>query len=157
MKMVAYILFTLFFFTAMAETKPVRWITDAERAKVYAIGKANGVPLSVVRQLMYEESRGNVLAVSDMTPEGFYSRGLFQIYTKPGNVEWLLWKFWTKSDGEFDIDDPIANATLALRYLSWLHKRFGNWYQACVYYNHGSVKGYSEGTRTYALRIINAP
>jgi len=136
--------------------EPTRLITDSERQKVYAIGKANGIPLSVVKQLMHEESRGYADAVSDMTPEGFYSRGLFQIYTKPGNVEWLLWKFWMKADGVFDIDDPIDNATLALRYLSWLHKRYQNWYQSCVYFNHGDVKGYSEQTRQYALRIINA-
>ncbi len=136
--------------------EPTRLITDSERQQVYAIGKANGIPLSVTRQLMHEESRGYSDAVSQVTPEGFYSRGLFQIYTKPGNVEWLLWKFWTKADGSFDIDDPIDNATLALRYLSWLHKRFGNWIHALYFYNHGSLTGVSPETRAYAYRIINA-
>jgi soluble lytic murein transglycosylase-like protein len=152
MKKVIVLLF-LTLSIAYAE-KPARMITDSERQEVYAIGKANGVPLSVVRQLMQEESGGYCDAVSHRTEAGFYSRGLFQLYDKPGNLEWLLAKFWT--GGPFDIYDPIDNATVSMRYLAWIHNRFGNWYQACIYYNHGNVKGYSEQTRAYALRIINA-
>ena len=104
---------------------------------------------------MYEESRGELNAVSQQTSEGYVSKGLFQIYTKPDDLEWILWKFW-KSDKPFDIEDPIDNAMVALAYLSSLHERFGNWYQACIYYNHGSIYGYSEQTRAYARRIVNA-
>jgi hypothetical protein len=136
--------------------EPKRMITESERKQVYAIGKANGIPLSVVRQLMWEESRGFCDAISDQTPEGFYSRGLFQLYDKPGNLSWLLAEFWKVDPKEFDIYDPVDNTTVAMAYLSSLHKRFNNWYLALCYYNHGSVKGYSEETKEYALRIINA-
>lgn len=134
--------------------KPKRMITDSERQQVYAIGKANGVPLSIVRQLMQEESGGYCDAVSDVTPEGFYSRGLFQLYDKPGNLSWILSKFW--HGGEFDIYDPIDNASVAMAYLASLHKRFGNWYESLLYYNHGSIYGCSNQTMAYARRIINA-
>jgi len=104
---------------------------------------------------MYEESRGELNAVSQQTSEGYVSKGLFQIYTKPDDLAWILWKFW-KSDEPFDIENPIDNATVALAYLSSLHDRFGNWYEACLYFNHGDVKGCSEQTRAYARRIVNA-
>lgn len=134
--------------------KPVILITESQRLEVYAIAKAQGVPLSIARQLMVEESQGYADAVSHKTAEGFYSRGLFQLYDKPGNLEWLLSRFWT--GGKFDIYDPIDNATVAMAYLASLHKRFDNWYLACVYYNHGDVKHYPESTRAYAKRIVNA-
>lgn len=139
---------------SLCYAEPTNKITDSERQQVYAIGKANGIPKSVIRQLMWEESRGYCDAVSDVTPEGFYSRGLFQLYDKPGNLKWLLSKFW--HGGEFDIYDPIDNATVAMAYLASLHKRFDNWYLALCYYNHGSVHGCSEQTKAYARRIINA-
>jgi len=135
--------------------KPTRMITESERQQVYAIGKSNGVPLSVVKQLMWEESRGYCDAVSDMTPEGYRSRGLFQIYERPSNLNQLLKDHW-KNREPFDIYDPIDNATVAMRYLSALHKRFGNWYESLIFYNHGDVKHYPESTRAYALRITHA-
>jgi soluble lytic murein transglycosylase-like protein len=131
-------------------------IDGATREKVYQIGLLNGIPVSVTRQLMYEESRGYANAVSHMTDEGFYSRGLFQLYDKPGNIEWLLAKFWTGKKADFDIYDPIDNATVALAYLSWLHNRYGNWTHALWFYNHGRITGVSDETKAYAKRIINA-
>jgi soluble lytic murein transglycosylase-like protein len=130
-------------------------ITDAEKKQVYAIGAREGIPASIVRALMAEESGGYVDAVSHETAEGYVSRGLFQIYDKPGNLEWLLARFWP--GGAFDINDPVDNATVALAYLAALHARFGNWYQALVYYNFGDIKAYPQSTRNYAKRIINAP
>lgn len=146
-------IFLISFFScpAVALTK----ITTKQLKTVYAIGAREGVPRSIITQLMAEESQGYVDAVSHETAEGYVSRGLFQIYDKPGNLEWLLARFWP--GGAFDINDPVDNATVALAYLSSLHKRFGNWYEACIYYNHGSILGYSEQTRKYAKRIINAP
>jgi soluble lytic murein transglycosylase-like protein len=134
--------------------EPTRLITDSERQQVYAIGKANGIPLSIVKQLMHEESRGYADAISPLTKEGYRSRGIFQIYDKTGNLEWLLSKYWEGC--EFDIYDPIDNATVAMRYLSALHKRFGNWIHALYFYNHGRITGVSDDTRAYAHRIVNA-
>lgn len=143
---------TLFLLPVLAFSTP---IDSKTREKVYQIGLSFHVPVSVTRQLMYEESRGEPKAVSHQTSEGYVSRGLFQIYTKPDDLEWILWKFW-KSEKPFDIENPIDNATLALAYLSSLHDRFGNWYEACLYFNHGDVKGCSKETKAYAKRIVNA-
>lgn len=89
-------------------------VTDAERKVIYKIGDRNGVPRSVVTQLGNEESGWYADAVSHKTPEGYDSRGVFQLYTKPGNIDWLLWKFWKGDPATFDIFDPVDNATLAL-------------------------------------------
>lgn len=121
--------------------------------RIYKIGDKEGVPRSIVRALMYEESRGKENAESKKV-DGYKSRGLFQIYEEPENLNWLLWKFW---DGtEFDINDAYDNATVALRYLSWLHDWQGTWYKALLFYNHGDIETASEKTKAYAKRIINA-
>lgn len=150
----AFLAFLIFPVTLHAAPKDP--VTDAERKAIYKIGDKNGVPRSVVKQLGNEESGWYADAISHKTPEGYDSRGVFQLYTKPGNIDWLLWKFWKGDPATFDIFDPVDNATLALAYLAWLHKRYENWYQALVFYNHGSITGYSKETRAYALRIINA-
>lgn len=130
-------------------------IDDETREKVYQIGLLNGVPVSITRQLMHEESGGDPKAVSPMTPAGYHSRGLFQLYTKPDQLAWILARYW-KSDKPFDIENPIDNATVALAYLADLHRRFGTWFLALCYYNHGSIYGCSNETIAYANRIINA-
>ena len=133
-----------------------RQITKSELREVLDIGKRYGVPESITRQLMHEESRGNVDAQSYVTFEGYYSAGLFQIYTKPDNYNYLLWKYWPSSEEEFDINDPIDNATVALHYLSDLHKQYKSWYRALLFYNHGDIATASERTKAYAKRIVNA-
>jgi hypothetical protein len=132
-----------------------RMITQEETKQVYRIAERKGVPLSVARQLMTEESGGDCHARSHLTAEGFYSRGLYQLYTRPDYLAWMLSKYWT-SDKPFDIENPIDNSQVAMAYLSSLHDRFGNWLQACIYFNHGSIYGYSKSTKAYAKRIINA-
>ena len=127
-----------------------------DTSRIYAIGDKAGVPLSVVRALMHEESRGNERAVSTAEVNGYHSKGLFQIYEKPENLNWLLLKFWNEPVSEFDIYDAYDNATVALRYLSWLHDWQGTWYKALLFYNHGDVETASEHTKAYAKKIINA-
>lgn len=151
-KLIRIILLSFFLYPCAALTM----ITDDDRQAVYEIAEEHGVPLSIVRALMKEESGGYVDAVSHKTAEGYRSRGLFQIYERPDNLGQLLHDHWKHPVSEFDIYDPIDNATVALAYLSSLHARFGNWYQALVFYNHGDVAHYPEGTRAYAKRIINA-
>ena len=151
MKKYLFVIFMLCTVAAYA-----RQITHAELHDVIAIGRHYGVPESVTRQLMHEESRGKVDAQSDVTYEGYYSAGLFQIYTKPDNYNYLLWKYWKSSAGEFDINNPYHNATVALHYLSDLHIQYGSWYKALLFYNHGDILTASERTKAYARRIINA-
>jgi soluble lytic murein transglycosylase-like protein len=151
MKKFLYVIFMLC--SAGAYT---RQITSAELHDVISIGRRYGVPESVTRQLIYEESRGDVDAQSYVTREGYYSAGLLQIYTKPDNYDYLLWKYWPEDNRCFNIYDPVHNATIALHYLSDLHKQYGSWYKALLFYNHGDIKTASERTKKYALRIINA-
>ena len=143
---------TLLILSSLAFSTP---IDSKTREKVYQIGLSFHVPVSITRQLMYEESRGEPKAVSHKTSEGYVSRGLFQIYTRPDYLAWIIWKFW-KSDKPFDIENPIDNATVALAYLSSLHDRFGNWYESLLYYNHGRIDDCSKETKAYARRIVNA-
>jgi hypothetical protein len=125
------------------------------KKEVYRIGLKYGVPVSVTDRLMYEESKYNDHAESDYTPEGYNSKGLFQLYTKPENIDYLVWKYWNKKE-TFDIYNYIHNSTVALQYLSALHKFYDSWYEALLFYNHGDIKTASEGTKAYARRIINA-
>jgi hypothetical protein len=123
-----------------------------DMGKIYTIGDDAGVPRSVVRALMHEESGGKEDAKS-WKVNGYCSRGLFQIYEKPENLNWLLGKFWDKPKQEFNIDNAYDNATVALHYLSWLHRWKGSWYEALIY-NCGSHR--NEKSCAYARRIINA-
>lgn len=127
-----------------------------DMSRIYAIGDKAGVPRSVVRALMHEESNGNEFAVSHDAVNGYHSRGLFQIYEEPENINWLLWKFWNKPVSEFNIYNAYDNATVALQYLSWLHDWQGSWYKALLFYNHGDIATASSHTKAYAHRIINA-
>lgn len=129
---------------------------DAETEQwVINYGLSKGIPASVTRQLMIEESDRIPTAVSKLTIEGYSSRGLFQLYDRPSNIEWLLDTYWHRKYS-FDIYDPRDNAEVALTYLAALHRRFGTWYLALCYYNHGDVKTIPDETDAYALRIINA-
>ena len=130
-------------------------IDNKTKLTIYEIGLSKGIPVSITDKLMYEESRYNDHAESKYTNEGYNSKGLFQIYTKPDNLNDLIDKFWT-GDENFDIYNPIHNATVALGYLAALYKQYGNWYDALLFYNHGDIKTASEDTKAYALRIINA-
>ena len=140
---------------ALAVTASAAQITDATFWQIMEIADREGVPRSVAAQLMTEESGGDILAIGDeMT--GWPSVGLFQLHTRPANINYLIGRYW-RGPWEFDIFDPIENATLALRYLADLHDRFGSWYMAACRYNCGpGAKVVPERTRAYARRIVNA-
>lgn len=141
-------------------------IDDATFAQVMAIADREGVPRSVAARLMLEESgdpwtgsRGNPKAVGN-EPSGYPSKGLYQLHTKPSNINELLridWYGRGESD-PFDIWDPRHNATVALRYVARKHRDLGTWYRAIAFYNCGSSKSdqIPERTKRYALRIISA-
>lgn len=151
-KMISFFLVFVIFPIGAESLPALRQVTPEEMTAIFSIARETGVPASIVRQLIAEESGGNVNAVSHETAEGFRSRGIIQIYDK--NRAELVKKFWR--GGDFDVYNPIHNATVGLRYLAALHRRFGNWYQACIYYNHGDVAHCPEDTRAYARRIVNA-
>ena len=141
-------------------------IDDATFADVMRIADREGVPRSVAARLMFEESgdrhtgsRGNPEAYNK-EPSGYQSQGLFQLHTKPSNIEELKRLDWTER-GEtetFDIWNPRHNATVALRYLSRKHRDLGTWYRAVAFYNSGKAKleHVTDKTKAYAMRVISA-
>lgn len=155
-------------FAIVAASLPATPITPSTLSAVLEIADASGVPRSVARQLCIEESGdwrtgtlGDATAKSKLV-RGYRSRGLFQLYEEPANLGYLLAQYWP---GErFDIDNPIHNATVALRYLADLHRRFGTWFLAACAYNWGPgnlagikrLEDVPAETRAYAARIINA-
>lgn len=150
-------------FLLVVRCLPAEPISAAVHGAIMVIADREGVPRSVANWQQIEESGnwqtgawGDAEAVSHEAVRGFHSRGLFQIFEEPKNLDYLLRTFWRPSDGVFDILDPIDNATLALRYLAALHRQLGTWFLACVFYNHGSIFGASAETLAYAARIINA-
>jgi hypothetical protein len=139
-------------------------IDDATFAQVMAIADREGVPRSVASRLMFEESgdpwtgsRGDPEAVGD-EKTGWRSIGLYQIHTKPRNLEELMRRDWPFKRDDFDIYDPLDNATLALRYLARKHRDLGTWYRAVAFFNCGQVESRKvpEKTKAYAIRIISA-
>lgn len=132
-------------------------ITNETMNTIMEISDRYEVSRSVTREVIHEESRGDPKARSHVTKEGYQSGGLFQLYMKPENLNWLLSMFWAE-EKEFDIDNPIDNSTVAIKYLKWLHNWLGIWYNALIFYNSGKKEcDASEETKEYARRIINAP
>ncbi len=131
-------------------------LSPTMQSAIMVLADQIGVPRSVAKQQQIEESGGDPLAVSHESVRGFHSVGLYQLYTEPSNIVYLMSNYWTVADGHFDILDPIDNATVAFRYLADLHARLGTWYAALCWYNAGRVKGVSKETRAYAKRIVEA-
>lgn len=157
------LLLTLILLSSTLYAEP---IDDATFAQVMSIADHEGVPRSVAARLMFEESgdprtgsRGNPKAFNK-EPSGYQSQGLFQLHTKPSNIEELKRLDWT-AHGEtepFDIWNPRHNATVALRYLARKHRDLGTWYRAAVFFNSGKskIEHATDKTKAYATRVISA-
>src|SRR5574344_1899517 len=130
--------FLIIFFVLIPSFAHSRIIDQNTKDKIYLIGTHYGVPVSITDRLMYEESRYWDDAQSPIV-DGYVSRGLFQIYTKPENLNYLLNSYW-KENRQFDIYNAIDNATLALAYLAGLHRQYKTWYRALLFYNHGGIE-----------------
>jgi hypothetical protein len=151
-------------------------ISPAMHAEIMLIADRFGIPRSSAHWHMIEESGdrytgawGNPRAVGK-EKGGFKSHGLFAIYDEPKNLLWLLDNFWYGA-GEtdaFDWYNPIHNATLAFRYMAYLHRKWGTWEKAYRAYNCGwgelwrwdrNAKRWvkiPQKTIEYARRIVNA-
>ena len=149
------------FAASLVQAEP---ISRATLLCVLGIARGYNVPESVAYQQQIEESGdrhtgqwGDAKAKSRVKSRGYHSRGLFQIWEEPEHLAYLIQEYWPAGLGTFDIEDPIDNATLAMSYLSALHDRFGNWYEALVFYNSGRLlKDAPKESKDYARRIINA-
>ena len=135
---------------ASAET-----IDRATLARVVAIGESYGVPASVSRALVAAESGGDPRAVSQLTPEGYRSYGLCQLYIQPDNIAMLIDRYWHEPRAP-KLYDPLDNATIGLAYLADLHRRYGSWLRALRAYNCGSPDSRDRGVNEYARGIVNA-
>jgi len=139
-------------------------LTPEQQLKVMEIADMERVPRSIAFRLQVEEtgdpikgSWGRPGVGSHDEVDGFRSQGLYQLFEK--YIEYFTDTYWY-GYGEtevFDVFNYRHNATVALRYLADLHNRYGSWYLALLFYNHGDIETASEETRAYALRIINAP
>lgn len=150
--------FLVCLFACLSKPAQAERIPAATLTRVLAIAKAEGVPKSVALALMREESGGDPHAES-IRVRGYRSVGLYQLYEAPWNLNELVAKFWRPYEEWtlFDIRDPIHNAKVGLRYLAALHREYGSWYRALLFYNSGTVRNAPEDTRAYALRIVRAP
>ena len=149
------------FAASLVQAEP---ISRATLLCVLGIARGYHVPESVAYQQQIEESGdrhtgqwGDAKKPSRYKSKGYHSRGLFQIWEEPAHLVYLIAHHWPKDMGTFDIEDPIDNSILAMSYLSALHARFGNWYEALVFYNSGRLlKDAPQESKDYARRIINA-
>ena len=165
----------LLFLTASLCAAP---IDRATLLSVLDIAREEGVPRSVAYQQQIEESGdwrtgawGCATAIGKekkLAPDepSFPSKGLFQLHTRPQNLDHLVKTYWIdRGETEtFDITNPIHNATVALRYVASLHRQLGTWYRAACAYNAGpeNVKSGAVNrearfarTRAYAMRIVS--
>ena len=129
---------------------------------VLDIGASLGVPRSVSDRLQIEESGdpitgewGYADAIGPVDCYGSQSRGLYQISTRWES--YLVGLYYPHPAKYFDWSNPIDNATVALGYLSDLHRRLGTWERALWFYNCGRVTDVPENTQKYAQRIIDWP
>lgn len=137
-------------------------LSRSDHAIIMSIADSLGIPRSVADRLQIEESGnpktgawGDSEAVSHPGAGGFRSRGLFGI-----SMRWeaaLVALYFPHAPALFDWRDPIDSAVVGLGYLAALHRRFGTWYLAAIYYNFGRLMDVPEGTRAYARRIVAWP
>ena len=104
----------------------------------YALCEEYQVPYTLVKAVIETESSWNHKAVSKSD-----ARGLMQIKPKTAMSE-----FQTPGS---DLFDPYVNVTIGIKYLSKLHKRFGDWNTALTGYSHGPTI-----TTTYSSDYITS-
>lgn len=151
-KLLHYLLLPLLFITFSCPLFSQK-VDDKTIEQIVQYGGTLGIPGELVLRLIHEESRGYADAVSPLTSEGYSSKGLLQIYDRPSNINYLLSKYW-KEPYEFDVFNPLHNATLGLQYLAALRRAYGSWIRALWFYNCGRLEDVPEHTQVYALRIV---
>jgi len=125
------------------------------------VGDFFGLPKHFAESMAWEESRLYETAVGKNNIDLFCSFGLFQI-NETCEKE-LANKFLPGGYEVYDRLNPEHSATIGIKYILALHKKYGNWKEALCAYNWGpgnvdKVKKYSDiplKTRQYAENIIN--
>jgi len=112
--------------------------------------RAHNVPFAIAEYVIAHESSWDVMAIGD---DGA-SVGLMQL-----QVRYLTW-FADMFNGRiaFDPFDPFESVRIGIRYLSWLHERYRDWWLALVAYNAGPGlvdRGiYPASSQEYATSIM---
>jgi soluble lytic murein transglycosylase-like protein len=123
--------------------------------RIHDIGIKEGLPPFLLECIIYEESRGNAKAVGPICSDGSRSLGLGQL-----NSRYLVYFSKHYYNGKnFDVFNPIINATISARYLADLIKQFKTIERAAIAYNEGPAilsRGiiYDE-SREYAKRVLH--
>jgi hypothetical protein len=146
---------------ALAVSLSAAPISPSTHGLVMLIADSMGVPRSVANWLQVEESGdwrtgqwGDASAIGPVGADGSRCLGLYQL--NPRWMPYLVELYFPHPAMSFDAFDPLQNATVALGYLAALHRRFGSWDLALIYFNCGRVVDVPEGTREYATRICKA-
>jgi soluble lytic murein transglycosylase-like protein len=98
-----------------------------------AASKASGVPVEILGGMLWQESRGNLKALSINSGNGLTDTGLMQINP---NTFLELQKQHPELQGK-SLSDPATNIMAAALYMSDLKKKFGTWELALRAYNSG--------------------
>ncbi|MDD5358317.1 MAG: lytic transglycosylase domain-containing protein [Candidatus Nanoarchaeia archaeon] len=124
--------------------------------QLHGIGIREGLPPFLLECVIFEESRGQAKAVSPVNKKyGSRDLGLCQLSSR--YLVYFSNKFYGGKN--FDVFNPIINATIAARYLAYLIKRFGSIELGLIAYNGGETNLangiiYDE-SREYAKRVLN--
>ena len=105
-----------------------------------------GLPYSLIKAVVYVESRGNPLAVNRSNRNGTEDIGLMQI-----NTVWrpVLHRYGI---GKEDLKNPCINAIAGSWILRKYYVKTGNWVDALSAYNAGPSR--LNVGRKYALKVI---
>lgn len=96
---------------------------------VTAFAAESGIPLYIAQGLLMSESSNRINVINKTSNGPWQLNTLFHDYYR--------WKF--NDFREFDEYDPISSTRIALRYLAFLHDRFGTWRKALTYYKCGTL------------------
>jgi len=109
-----------------------------------ALSSQFGIPEGILESMCYKESnhRVDMIHYNDGTT---HSYGICQ-------VKYETARFMGFRGTKKELMQPIHNITYAAKYLSYQHKRYGNWAKAIIAYNQGSTK---KDKTQYYYDVIN--
>lgn len=105
--------------------------------KIADLAVKEKIPKEIALALVSIESEWDVDA-KHHNKNGTVDAGLCQLNSH--YVKEFVKNYWPQRKDNFDINNPIDNATIAFRHLKELHKYFGKWKEAIMAYNAGITR-----------------